>query len=92
MRVHRRHVQADHRSQDDPTGGGGILDFDDARNPLADYSWIYVPYCTGDVHIGDATTAYAPELTVQHKGAVNAAAALDYLATTFPDAQQRRHG
>ena len=73
--------------QDDPTGGAGILDFSNPRNPLADYSWIYVPYCTGDVHIGDATTAYSPELTVQHKGAVNAAAALDYLATTFPDAQ-----
>ena len=74
--------------QDDPTGGAGILDFSDARNPLADYSFVYVPYCTGDVHIGDATTVYSPELTVQHKGAVNAAAALDYLATTFPDAEQ----
>ena len=74
--------------QDDPTGGAGILDFADPRNPLADYSFVFVPYCTGDVHIGDATTAYSPELTVQHKGAVNAAAALDYLATTFPDAEQ----
>jgi len=24
-------------------------------NPVADWSYIYVPYCTGDVHGGNAT-------------------------------------
>eukprot|EP01079_Euglenida_sp_SAG-EU17-18_P003943 gene3943-722_t len=24
----------------------------DKRNPYADFNWIWVPYCTGDVHIG----------------------------------------
>ena len=24
----------------------------DARNPYKDFSWIWVPYCTGDVHVG----------------------------------------
>ena len=62
--------------QDDPTGGAGVLDLADPRNPLAGYSFVFVPYCTGDVHIGDTTNVYSPELTVQHKGAVNAAAAV----------------
>ena len=66
--------------------GGGIFDFADERNPFADYSVVYVPYCTGDVHIGNATTEYAPGLTVQHKGYVNGTAALDHLAATFPGA------
>jgi hypothetical protein len=39
-----------------PTGEGGIFDFADQRNPFADYSVVYVPYCTGDVHIGNTTT------------------------------------
>jgi hypothetical protein len=64
----------------------GIFDFADERNPLADYSFVFVPYCTGDVHLGNATTRYSPSLTVHHKGYVNGTAALDHLATTFPDA------
>lgn len=67
-------------------GGEGILALEDERNPLAGHSFVYVPYCTGDVHLGNATTEYTPDRTIQHKGAVNCAAALDYLATTYPDA------
>jgi hypothetical protein len=69
-----------------PTGEGGIFDFADERNPFRDHSVVYVPYCTGDVHIGSTTTKYASGLTVQHKGYVNGTAALAHLAATFPDA------
>ena len=71
-------------TEDDPAGKGGIFDFADERNPFADYSVVYVPYCTGDVHIGDTTTQYAPGLTVHHKGYVNGGAALHRLASAFP--------
>jgi hypothetical protein len=67
-------------------GEGGIFDFADGRNPFADYSVVYVPYCTGDVHIGDVTTEYAPGLAVHHKGYANGTAALDHLAAAFPGA------
>jgi len=30
----------------------GIFDRDDDTNPFADWSFVYVPYCTGDVHGG----------------------------------------
>ena len=74
---------------DDPnTYSNGIFDFTDARNPLADYSFVFAPYCTGDVHLGTAAHEYGPQLTVQHKGAINASAALDDLAVQFPDAKQ----
>jgi hypothetical protein len=71
---------------DGPTGQAGMFDLADKRNPFADYSIVYVPYCTGDVHIGNTTTKYAPGLTVHHKGYVNGTAALDHLVATFPDA------
>lgn len=73
---------------DDGPRKGGIFDFADVRNPFADYSVVYVPYCTGDVHIGNATTKYAPGLTVHHNGYVNGTAALDHLAATFPAATE----
>jgi Pectinacetylesterase len=74
--------------EDDPTQQSGIFDLDDERNPFADYSIVYVPYCTADVHIGDTITKYAPGLTIRHKGSVNATAALDRLAATFPSASE----
>jgi hypothetical protein len=69
-----------------PLGEGGIFDFADQRNPFADHSFVYVPYCTADVHLGNAATEYGPGLTVQHKGYVNGSAALRRLAASFPDA------
>jgi hypothetical protein len=68
--------------------GAGILDFDRADNPFADYSFIYVPSCTGDLYLGDVTREYSPELTVEHKGYVDGTAALSYLAEHYPDATQ----
>jgi Pectinacetylesterase len=74
------------RVDEGPTGEGGIFDLADERNPFADYSVVFVPYCTGDVHLGNVTTTYAPGLTVHHKGYVNGTAALDRLVATFPRA------
>ena len=79
------HTHVDRRPE---PAEGGIFDFADERNPFADYSVVYVPYCTGDVHLGDTTTEYAPGLTVHHKGYVNGTAALDHLAATFPGATE----
>jgi hypothetical protein len=64
-----------------------------ATNPFKDMSYVYVPYCTGDVHAGDAVTTYpassspvVAEKTVHHKGAANMRAYLTRLAATFPNA------
>jgi hypothetical protein len=71
-----------------PIDEGGIFDFAEERNPFADYSVVYVPYCTGDQHVGNTTTKYARGLSVQHKGYVNGTTALDHLAAAFPDATE----
>lgn len=65
---------------------GGIFDLDDERNPLRDHSFVYVPYCTGDVHLGNSTTTYGPDLVVEHRGYPNGTAAVERLAQAYPDA------
>jgi hypothetical protein len=70
---------------DGPTPSG-VYDFANPDNPLAEYSVVYVPYCTGDVHLGHATRTYAPGLTIHYEGYRNGTAALDHLTETFPDA------
>ena len=73
---------------EDPAEEGGIFDFARTDNPFLDYSFIYVPSCTGDAHLGNVTREYSPELTVQHKGYVNGTAALSYVGENYPDAAQ----
>lgn len=67
---------------------GGLFDFDHPENPIASHSWVFVPYCTGDVHLGDATTDYGDGVVIEHRGHANAMRALEHLVATFPDAQQ----
>jgi hypothetical protein len=78
----------DWKVTDDPAEEDGIFNFARADNPFLDYSFIYVPSCTGDVHLGDVTRKYSPQLTVEHKGFVNGRTALRYLAKHYPDAAQ----
>jgi hypothetical protein len=73
---------------DDPAKEGGIFDFARADNPFRDYSFMYVPSCTGDAYLGDVSRKYSPELTVEHNGYVNGTAALSYLSEHYPDAAQ----
>ncbi|MEV0809856.1 pectin acetylesterase-family hydrolase [Micromonospora sp. NPDC050200] len=70
----------------EPPDQGGIFDAKNARNPFAGYSFVYVPYCTADVHLGDADTTYAPGLTIHHYGYANGTAALAQLVKSFPQA------
>jgi hypothetical protein len=70
-----------------PAGRGGLFDQANPENPIADYSMVYVPYCSGDVHTGNKTTEYSPELTVVHNGYVNATAGLDYMLEAYPEVQ-----
>ena len=66
----------------------GIFDFDNPDNPFRDWSVVFVPYCTGDIHLGNAAHDYGDGLVVQHRGFVNASAGLEYLVDTFPDASE----
>jgi Pectinacetylesterase len=78
----------DWKITDDPADEDGIFNFARTDNPFRDYSFFYVPSCTGDAHLGDVTRKYSAQLTVEHKGFVNGTAALNHLAENYPDAAQ----
>jgi len=63
---------------------GSFFDRTAADNPFKDYSYVYVPYCTGDVHAGDAVVQYGSH-TAHHAGYTNFAAYLKRLVPTFSD-------
>lgn len=67
----------------------GIYDRDNAENPFRDWHHVYIPYCTGDIHWGNAQRTYdeggSGEVTINHFGAVNAQAALDWTYANFDD-------
>lgn len=74
-------------ASDNPTGGGGIFNFDEADNPFTDWSWVAVPYCTGDMHLGDNSATYG-DLTIEHNGLVNGRRAIEEMIARFPDATE----
>jgi hypothetical protein len=57
-----------------------------AMNPFKDASWIYVPYCTGDLHDGANVAMYDATHTVHHVGRTNMAALVARVAATRPNA------
>jgi len=54
--------------------------------PLSTSNFVFVPYCTADLHAGTTVTAYPAGPTIHHTGALNTQAFVDELAVAFPDA------
>jgi hypothetical protein len=65
-----------------------VVDPADAASPFKDWSFVFVPYCTGDEHAGDNVAMYSngtgTTMTYHHAGHTNALAYLSRLAATFP--------
>jgi hypothetical protein len=59
-------------------GVHGLFDRGDAANPFRDYNYVFVPYCTGDVHAGNKVTA-----DIQFVGQSNLLAFLERIVPTF---------
>lgn len=67
--------------------GGSVMDHALADNPFKDYSTVWIPYCTGDVHTGDTVNTYGDgagkTAQIHHKGHANVLAYLKRLVPTF---------
>lgn len=65
----------------------GIFNFEREENPFREYSVVYVPYCTGDVHLGDSDQDYSDgggsSITIYHRGFKNATSAVEHTVATF---------
>lgn len=69
-----------HWDKDNPANMGGIFNLNDERNPFADYSIVFIPYCTGDLHWGNHVHE-----GFHHKGYINATTVLNWAYKVFPN-------
>jgi Pectinacetylesterase len=68
----------------------GIFNRADMANPVKDWNFVDVPYCTGDVHAGDNPNGSVPGVTgaQQFVGYTNVAKYLARILPTFPGLTQ----
>lgn len=58
-------------------------------NETRDWNYVYVPYCTGDVHTGNNVVTYSdpsgeqPDVEFHHNGHANTMAVIDWMAGEF---------
>ena len=74
---------------DGPGHMKGILDPADPRNPVRDWSMLFVPYCTGDVHSGSNTAHYrfpdtGKPFTIEHRGWDNMQVIMHWMQANVP--------
>jgi hypothetical protein len=69
--------------QNEPRLQKGVFDLTNPNNPLADWSMVFVSYCTGDAHLGTLNQSYVAEdgyeTLIRHQGAANAGSAIDWV-------------
>lgn len=66
-------------AQDDGIQTTGYLSTDPDLNPFHDWTMIFLPYCTQDVHFGNGTTSNFPSITVHRFGGRNVRTSLTHL-------------
>ncbi len=62
---------------------GGMYNADEEQNPFKDWYLVHIPYCTGDIHWGNTTHVYNDDLTIEHKGNINAQTVLSWIEDQF---------
>lgn len=83
---------------DTPLETGGLFDNKNPANPVKDWTVVYLPYCTGDLHLGAATRSYLnvghPVLPlpasyqIHHRGHANFRVVLKWMSDNLPDAHE----
>ena len=63
-----------------PPGASGLASTTNEANPVRDYSYLHIPYCTGDVHIGNGELG-----AVRFNGMNNTLAALEWVYSRVPE-------
>jgi hypothetical protein len=74
-----------------PATYSGIFDQSNPANPVKDWSIVYIPYCTGDIHVGSADKVYGnagnpflpASYTIHHRGFDNFMVVLDWIKKNF---------
>lgn len=69
----------------------GIYDRANPENPFREWTHVYIPYCTGDLHWGNNDKTYTRSTgpyTIPHRGAINATSALSWAYENVPAPKQ----
>jgi hypothetical protein len=66
----------------------GLFDLNNPNNPFKDWSFVFIPYCTGDIHVGSNDSPYLhPYLsqtwTIRHRGHDNFLVVLKWITEHF---------
>ncbi|WP_217167406.1 pectinacetylesterase family protein [Streptomyces sp. AC512_CC834] len=72
-----------------PAALSGMANRRKKDNAFRDWNFVFIPYSTGDMHIGAVTNTYTHNgktIQVRHNGRNNVRAALDWVYANFPDA------
>jgi hypothetical protein len=75
----------------DVEGAQGVYNLANPRNPYYGWTQVMIPYCTADVHLGNADAQYTKDgktFTIHHRGAVNTKAVLSWLHNRYPTVQE----
>lgn len=79
-----------------PENLGGIFNLDHPENPVAGYSMVVLPVCTGDAFLGDRDMNYrlttetgeAREFTIYHRGQTNTMTVLKWIFANFESPEE----
>ena len=79
-------IQAD----DNPNAAAnGVFALDHPENPVADWTMIFMPYCTGDVHLGtNAGHDYGDGIIINHTGYLNGLKGFEEVVDTYGTADK----
>lgn len=65
--------------------GQGLLDTSNKDNPYKNYTQVFIPYCSADIHWGSKDTTYTlrglPPYEIRHRGSDNVLSVLHWLKT-----------
>ncbi|TGK29461.1 pectinacetylesterase [Leptospira gomenensis] len=67
----------------------GVMNAGNASNPFKDYDVVFIPYCTGDLHIGSKDTTYVnpntgSNVVIKHHGYDNVLATMKFIQSEYP--------
>lgn len=76
----------------------GLFDYENESNPVTDFHAVFVPYCSGDIHSGDAEMTFdlpeamqtddAADVSVIFNGVDNTSQVLDWVYANFLEPEQ----
>jgi hypothetical protein len=87
--------------ENSPIGAGGIFDDKNKKNPFKHWSKVFIPYCSGDIHIGSSEQLYADKtglitghlnapVLIKHHGFDNFMAVREWLKSEFTNKNKNK--